>query len=378
MSTGKGINLKIKKDGEVICSGIASKEIKFNGEPIDITSDDDDGWRALLESAGTQSIDIGFEGIAKDEVLRNIVINEERMMSGVSLVYPNGDTLSGNFFMSAYSEKGETNDAIKFSCELQSSTKPTFVAGSDGGGGADGNLLPHDMVYTAYGENDTIFPTSMYPLLEAGSSYIFVGHSDSFAASGDSYSGMDMRIGISSPWWGSMMMDNENADYLEVPFIIPDDWAGESFGYGFITNAVVYSFIGTGVYFISGVRDESNLLSSNIAMSKTEDLQKFIGFALATDLVAGATYRMEGVSLSLSSSDDTESVLQISLGYFVDNDPYADFVEGDIKLTIDNTNSNPFSGEVSVPSSWSGEIICISCTYNNLRYSFIVTGLFSV
>lgn len=128
MAGDKGIELKIKKSGSVICSGVTTKDIKYNGEPIDITSDDDLGWRTLLSEPGLQSIDISFEGVAKDSVLRTLVITEARMLTGVSIVYPNGDTLAGSFYMAGFSEKGETNDAIKFSCELQSSGKPTFTA----------------------------------------------------------------------------------------------------------------------------------------------------------------------------------------------------------------------------------------------------------
>lgn len=121
MAGKKGIDLKIMKGVAVICAGILSKDIKFNGEPIDITSDDDLGWRGLLEETGVKSIDASFEGVAKDTVIRTIVVNDQRMMNDVTLVFPDGGTIEGNFFLAAYGENGETNDKIQFSCELQSS-----------------------------------------------------------------------------------------------------------------------------------------------------------------------------------------------------------------------------------------------------------------
>lgn len=121
MAASKGKNLLIKKGAVVICAGILSKDIKFNGEAIDITGDDDSGWRALLSEAGVMSIDVSFEGVSKDATLRAAAVTESRMMTDVSLVFPNGDAVTGNFFLASYSEKGETNDAIKFSAELQSS-----------------------------------------------------------------------------------------------------------------------------------------------------------------------------------------------------------------------------------------------------------------
>ena len=121
MAASKGRNLLIKKGAVVICAGILSKDIKFNGEAIDITSDDDSGWRSLLSEAGVMSIDVSFEGVTKDAVLRTLAVTTSRMLTDVTLVFPNGDIVDGDFFLSAYSEKGETNDAIKFSAELQSS-----------------------------------------------------------------------------------------------------------------------------------------------------------------------------------------------------------------------------------------------------------------
>lgn len=127
MAASKGSSFLIKKAAVVICAGIQSKDIKYNGEPIDISSDDDNGWRALMSETGMKSIDIAFEGVSKDTVLRTIVLTDSRMLTDVSLVWPNGDTLTGNFFLANFSEKGETNDAIKFSAELQSSGPMTFT-----------------------------------------------------------------------------------------------------------------------------------------------------------------------------------------------------------------------------------------------------------
>lgn len=121
MAASKGKNLLIKKAAAVVCAGILSKDIKFNGEPIDITSDDDAGWRSLMSEAGLLSIDVSFEGVAKDAILRTVAASESRMLTDVTLVFPNGDIVDGDFFLASYSEKGETNDAIKFSAELQSS-----------------------------------------------------------------------------------------------------------------------------------------------------------------------------------------------------------------------------------------------------------------
>lgn len=48
--------------------GIREKGVTINGEPIDVTSDDDNGWRKLLTEAGEHSVDISISGVTKDDV----------------------------------------------------------------------------------------------------------------------------------------------------------------------------------------------------------------------------------------------------------------------------------------------------------------------
>jgi predicted secreted protein len=48
MAASKGSTWLIKKTAAVICAGVVSKDVKYNGEPIDISSDDSAGWRELM------------------------------------------------------------------------------------------------------------------------------------------------------------------------------------------------------------------------------------------------------------------------------------------------------------------------------------------
>ena len=127
MAASKGLLFQIKKSGNVICSGIASKKIKYNGEPIEITSDDDTGYRTFLAETGTKSLDVSIEGVAKDTVLRDLILTDARMLTGVSLNFSNGDTITGDFFLASFDEDYQHDDAVKFSAELQSSGIYTFV-----------------------------------------------------------------------------------------------------------------------------------------------------------------------------------------------------------------------------------------------------------
>ena len=57
MAAAKGRSLLIKK-GSTVLAGMRTKGVAINGEPIDITSDDDSGYRTLLSDVGTLSVDL--------------------------------------------------------------------------------------------------------------------------------------------------------------------------------------------------------------------------------------------------------------------------------------------------------------------------------
>jgi predicted secreted protein len=64
---GRAVLLQILVGTEyTTIAALISKSLTLNKEPVDITSDDDAGWRTLLEDIdGTKSVDIACEGILK-------------------------------------------------------------------------------------------------------------------------------------------------------------------------------------------------------------------------------------------------------------------------------------------------------------------------
>lgn len=121
MAASAGRELLIKKGVSVI-AGVRTKTVTINGEPIDITSDDDSGFRTLLASAGLRSIDLSVEGVTKDATLRAIVAgSSSQLLTDITVEYPNGDTIEGDFYLVNIEESGEYQDALTFSASLQSS-----------------------------------------------------------------------------------------------------------------------------------------------------------------------------------------------------------------------------------------------------------------
>lgn len=128
MPAQKGRSFQIKKGG-VVLAGIQTKSAPVTNEPIDITSDDDLGFRTFHDETGMKSLDATFEGVTKDTILRGIIMagGTAAMLTDITLNYPNGDVVAGNFYLSNLDENGETAGAMKFSGTLQSSGPWTYT-----------------------------------------------------------------------------------------------------------------------------------------------------------------------------------------------------------------------------------------------------------
>lgn len=106
--------------------GVREMGINLNGEPIDVTSGEDAGWRTLLSAAQQQQVDITISGVDKDEVLKQAWFNDRE--DTLTVTYPSGDTISGTFVMSSYTENDAYQDAVTFEATFQSSGVVTYTA----------------------------------------------------------------------------------------------------------------------------------------------------------------------------------------------------------------------------------------------------------
>jgi predicted secreted protein len=107
--------------------GVREKNVSLNGEPINVTSDEDSGWRTLIPDVPNENaVEISLSGVSKDTRLKTDWFAGTRTRTGV-FTYPNGDVLSGTFMISSFSEGIPYNDAITFECALQSHGVVTFT-----------------------------------------------------------------------------------------------------------------------------------------------------------------------------------------------------------------------------------------------------------
>lgn len=114
-------------DGAVI-PGVREKGVSLNGEPIDVTSDENNGWRKLLTEAGQNQVDLSLSGVTKSRVFRQAWFSGQRTKVA-TIEYPDGDIITAEFYLGTYNETGPYNDAMTFESTVQSSGVVTYTAG---------------------------------------------------------------------------------------------------------------------------------------------------------------------------------------------------------------------------------------------------------
>lgn len=127
MAGVKGRSIVVRRGG-VNLAGVRTKSITINGAPIDVTSDDDDGIRKLMDQPGQLDISISVSGIALNETLRNEALSTSDRVAATQFIYTTGfegspaDTHGwiGEFFLASYAETGEYQGAVTFEAEFQS------------------------------------------------------------------------------------------------------------------------------------------------------------------------------------------------------------------------------------------------------------------
>ena len=116
--------------------GIRTRGFTINAEPVDVTNDDDSGWRTLLAEPGLRSVEVPVAGISSDEVLLDAIMEGTtytlpavvvNLASGVGAATTPG-TLTGNFFLSSLEQTGEHDGAVEFTATLMSSGAITYTA----------------------------------------------------------------------------------------------------------------------------------------------------------------------------------------------------------------------------------------------------------
>lgn len=121
---GRKVSVKWKSS---TLTGIREKSLTIGGDPIDITTGDDDGWRHLLTEPSEKTVEIGVNGVISVDTLRAAMFQTDRT-GAVEFTYPDGAKISGTFYLSSYKETGPYKDAQTFDATFQSTGTVTYTA----------------------------------------------------------------------------------------------------------------------------------------------------------------------------------------------------------------------------------------------------------
>ena len=112
----------IKKNSTTIGGG-KTVGITVNGSPINVEDQGDAGIQTFLAGILTgQSVELTIEGYEEDQVLRDLAFGAAsgKFLTDISFFFPNGDNITGDFVMTAYSESGAFEDGQTFSATFSS------------------------------------------------------------------------------------------------------------------------------------------------------------------------------------------------------------------------------------------------------------------
>lgn len=127
MASQIGRKLVVKRGGNIV-AGVRTKSVTINNEAVDITTDDDSGYRTLLEEPGQKQIDMSVEGLTKDDALIEKAASGTSLIEEYTIELPSGATIVGDFRFNNLEIGAEYNEAITFTSEVQSTGSFTFNA----------------------------------------------------------------------------------------------------------------------------------------------------------------------------------------------------------------------------------------------------------
>ena len=131
MSAGIGIigrDVVMTIAGQTVL-GVRVKGVTMNNERLDTTDDGSDGWAQALAVAGRKAVEFSVSGMVKNLELVRAYFATDSQIFAVSLTYPDGSIVAGDFFFDSLNPTGEENALVTFDASFSSSGAVTFTAG---------------------------------------------------------------------------------------------------------------------------------------------------------------------------------------------------------------------------------------------------------
>lgn len=122
--------LFLLKKNAVTIGGGRTVGMTVNGATIDNSDQTDIGFVVnVADTIIDSSLEISFEGVVRDKILREIALGPQanRFMDDITLEFPDGDEISGDFVLSNYTETGAYKDSQQLTATLISDGAWTYT-----------------------------------------------------------------------------------------------------------------------------------------------------------------------------------------------------------------------------------------------------------
>lgn len=111
-------------------AGLRTNNWTINGEDVDVTTKDDNGWQQRLSGAGVRSLSVAVSGIFQDSVIEETIRGWafDQTINWFQMTFENGDDLEFQAQLGTYERTGEFNGAEEYTITMSSHGTPIYHA----------------------------------------------------------------------------------------------------------------------------------------------------------------------------------------------------------------------------------------------------------
>ena len=124
-ASGRDLVISIGSPAVAVAT-VNSKSIAVNNERVDTTSDDSIGWQSGLSTIGLKSFEASVSGYVSNDTLRGLAYGTSPEVD-LEIEFNDTATLTGKFFITGYTESGESAGAIEFEATIASNGALTYT-----------------------------------------------------------------------------------------------------------------------------------------------------------------------------------------------------------------------------------------------------------
>lgn len=113
-------------------AGVRTRGLTVTNDYVDVTTDDDEGWRTLLADPGLRSLEITIGGVTKDEILLAEImaanVEAKALTANLPTSLTTPGTVDGDFLISSFEQTGDHDGEVEFSVTFMSTGVITYTA----------------------------------------------------------------------------------------------------------------------------------------------------------------------------------------------------------------------------------------------------------